>query len=53
MAAAIQELHIHPERADWTVVVGHTGGEFTILTAIQPEPAFKAFFVNAVPQSAL
>ena len=53
----IHQAHNFPERIDWQICVGYTeyGGfqEFTVLTAIQPEPNLKAFFVNAVPQSCL
>lgn len=50
----ISDFHTHPERGEWNVCVGAMrDGEFTVLTAIQPEPALSVYFVNAVQQSAL
>lgn len=57
MNHCIQQIHIYPERAEWPVCVGiiESGGfqEFTVLVGVHPEPDLKAYFVNALPQSAL
>lgn len=57
LQSVVHQCHVFPERIDWPIcvrLIEHGGfQEFTVLTAVQPEPALGAFFVNADPQSSL